>query len=167
MVMVSGSRSAKTALMLQTPKESRLGLSLFQSWMVRTRLVMRVSCHKEVMAMDFPKRAEVCDLPYYTEPDTFYETRMRKGVRIRELRDYACRLCEKENEQLAVKDLKFAFLHLYPFVILIDGNNHEVTVKKYNGEWILSCSCKSWIFNQRERRCKHTVHMEQMMDGDK
>ena len=93
---------------------------------------------------------------------------MRKGVRIRELRDYACRLLEKENEQLTVKDLKFAFLHLYPFVILIDGNNHEVTVKKYSGQWILSCSCGAWVFNRYgNRTCKHTVHMEQMMEGDK
>ena len=114
--------------------------------------------------MNFSQSTEICDLPYYTEPRTFYETRMRKGTRIRKLRDYACRLFEKENEQLTVNDLKFAFLHMYPFVILIDGNNHEVTVKKYSGKWILSCSCKSWIFNQRERRCKHTDQMEKIMD---
>jgi hypothetical protein len=114
--------------------------------------------------MEF-KYQEVCDLPYYTEPDVFYETRMRKGMQIRELRDHACLLFGKRNEELTVRDLKLAFLHKFPFCILIDGNSYEVTVKKYNGEWILSCSCKAWIFNRYGRRCKHTEHMEKILGG--
>ena len=118
--------------------------------------------------MPFAQWTEVCDLPYYTEPEPFYEKRMREGIRIGRLREFASKVFEKSNYELSVKDLKFAFLKMYPFVILIDGNNHEVTVKKYSGKWILCCDCKSWIFNlSGERRCKHTVHMEQMMEGDK
>jgi hypothetical protein len=115
--------------------------------------------------MPFTGWTEVCDLPYYTEPEVFYEKRMRLGMRIDKLRDYARRLFEKPNAELSVKDLKFAFLRMYPFVILTDGNNHEVTVKKYSGKWILCCNCKSWIFNLGgDRRCKHTVHMETILE---
>ncbi len=106
---------------------------------------------------------EVCDLPYYTEPGVFYETRMRKAMRVRELRSYACEAFGKGDNELTVQDLKLAFLHRFPFWILIDGNNHEVTVKKYNGEWILSCDCKAWIFNRSGRKCKHTEHMEKIL----
>lgn len=52
---------------------------------------------------------EVCDIPYYTEPDVFYETRMRKGMRIRELRSYAASLFGKGDEELTVRELKLAF----------------------------------------------------------
>jgi len=110
---------------------------------------------------------EVFDLPYYTEPGVFYETRMRKAMRVRELRRYACEVFRKGPDMLTVQDLKLAFLHRFPFCILIDGNNHEVTVKKYNGEWILSCDCKAWIFNVRHerngRKCKHTEQMEKIL----
>jgi hypothetical protein len=108
---------------------------------------------------------EVCDLPYFTEPEPFYDARMRKGMRVRELRELASSLFEKPNEKLTVRDLKLAFLKKFPFVILIDGNNHEVTVKKYGGEWILSCDCKAWIFNLNGKRtCKHTDHMERILN---
>lgn len=107
---------------------------------------------------------EVCDLPYYTEPDLFYETRMRKGMRIEELRGYASFLFGKANQELTVHDLKLAFLHKFPLLISLDGSDHMVTVKKYNGEWILSCDCKAWIFNVSEKRtCKHTDHMEKIL----
>jgi hypothetical protein len=110
-----------------------------------------------------PMWQEVCDLPYYTEPKLFYETRIRKGMVIGELRRYASSLFGKAKQELTVRDLKLAFLHKFPFCILIDGNDHEVTVKKYNGEWILSCDCKSWIFNRNGRKCKHTQQMEKIL----
>lgn len=108
---------------------------------------------------------EVCDIPYYTEPGVFYETRMRKGMRIRKLRSYAASLFGKGDEELTVRDLKLAFLRKFPFCILIDGNDHEVTVKKYKGEWILACSCKAWIYKRNGRRCKHTEQMEKILEG--
>jgi hypothetical protein len=115
----------------------------------------------------FEQFTEVCDLPYYTEPDILYETRMRKGIRVRALRDYACEVFGKQDKDLTVRDLKLAFLKMYPFVILTDGNEHEVTVKKYNGRWILSCDCKSWIFNlSGDRSCKHTLQMERILDDE-
>jgi hypothetical protein len=107
---------------------------------------------------------EVCDIPYYTEPDVFYETRIRKGMHIGELRRYASSLFGKVDQELTGRDLKLAFLHKVPFCILIDGNDHEVTVKKYNGEWILSCDCKAWIFNRNGRKCKHTEQMERILE---
>lgn len=116
--------------------------------------------------MLFAEWTEVCDLPYYTEPEAFYEKRMREGMRIRELRFYADLLFQKEDEELTVRDFKLAFLNKFPFVILIDGNNHEVTIKKCDGEWILSCDCKAWVFNLNGKRtCKHTDQMEKILDG--
>ena len=109
--------------------------------------------------------AEVCDLPYFTEPEAFYDKRMREGMRIGELRHFATSIFEKPDEDLTTRDLKLAFLKKFPFVILIDGNNHEVTVKRYDGEWILSCNCKAWIFNLNgNRTCKHTDQMEKILD---
>ena len=60
---------------------------------------------------------EVCDLPYYTEPDVFYERRLRRGMRIRELRQYASSLFEKTDRELSVRDLKLAFLHKFHIVL--------------------------------------------------
>lgn len=109
---------------------------------------------------------EVCDLPYFTEPEVFYEKRMREKMTVRVLRSYASDLFQKPEHELMVRDYKLAFLHRYPFVILIDGNNHEVTVKKYNGEWILSCNCGAWVYNRNgDRTCKHTEHMEKILEG--
>jgi hypothetical protein len=43
---------------------------------------------------------------------------------------------------------------------------HEVTIKKYGGEWILSCDCKAWVFNLNGKRtCKHTDQMEKILEG--
>jgi hypothetical protein len=45
---------------------------------------------------------EVCDLPYCSEPDLFYRLRIEAGLRIRELRENACRLFKKQNDQLSI-----------------------------------------------------------------
>ena len=107
---------------------------------------------------------EVCDLPYCSEPDLFYRVRMEAGLRVSELREAACCLFGKENDQLTVRDLKLAFLKMCPVKVNLGGDDHEVTVKKLNGRWLLSCNCRSWIFNlSRDRRCRHTEHVENLM----
>jgi hypothetical protein len=107
---------------------------------------------------------EVCDLPYCSEPDLFYRRRMEAGLRVKELRENACRLFGKQNDQLTVRDLKLAFLKMCPVKVNLGGDDHEVTIKKLKGHWILSCNCRSWIFNlSGERRCKHTEHVENLM----
>ena len=107
---------------------------------------------------------EVCDLPYYSEPDLFYRQRMKVGLRINELRENACRLFGKQNDQLTVRDLKLAFLKMQPIKVNLGGDDHQVTLKKLNGRWILSCNCRSWIFNlSGNRRCKHTAYIENLM----
>lgn len=78
---------------------------------------------------------EVCDMPYYTEPDIFYERRMQEKMHIRALRFYAAFLFQKLEEELTVREYKLAFLEKFPCVILIDGSPHEVAVKKHKGEW--------------------------------
>ena len=115
--------------------------------------------------MDFSARyVEVCDLPYCSEPDFFYRQRMEAGLRVKELRETACRLFGKENDQLTVRDLKLAFLKMFPVKVNLGGDDHEVTVKKLNGGWVLSCNCRAWIFNRAgERRCKHTEHIETLI----
>ncbi len=107
---------------------------------------------------------EVCDLPYFTEPEVFYDRRMQEKIRIGELRDLACKLFEKENESLTVHDLKMAFLKMYPLPVNLGGSDHEVTVKKLYRKWILSCNCSAWIFNlSGERTCRHTSYVENLM----
>lgn len=119
---------------------------------------------KQIESSKPVRLVEVCDLPYCSEPEMFYSRRMKEGVRCRELRDFACKLFEKENEALTVHDLKFAFLKMYPLSVNLGGDDHEVTVKKLSGRWILSCSCRSWIFNlNKERTCKHTNYVENLM----
>ncbi len=116
------------------------------------------------MANPSARYVEVCDLPYCSEPDVFYWQRMKAGLQVRELRESACRLFGKQNDQLTVRDLKLAFLKLWPVKVNLGGDDHEVTVKKLNGCWVLSCNCRSWIFNRTgDRRCKHTEHIENMM----
>ena len=40
---------------------------------------------------------------------------------------------------------------------------YQVKYKKYNGKYILSCSCPVWIFNHRkDRTCKHTDEIVEM-----
>ena len=114
---------------------------------------------------DFSARyVEVCDLPYYSEPDLFCRRRMKAGLRVRELRESACRLFGKQNDQLTVRDLKLAFLNLCPIKVNLGGDDHEVTVRKLNERWMLSCNCRSWIFNlSGDRRCKHTEHIENLI----
>jgi hypothetical protein len=115
-----------------------------------------------------PHWIEVYDLPYYTEPITFYDRRMEKKIHVRELRDFACNLLEKENEKLTVHDLKLAFIKMYPLTVNLGGDDHDVTVKKMHGKWILSCNCHSWIFNlSNERTCKHMNYVENLMRGVK
>ncbi len=110
---------------------------------------------------------EVCDLPYCSEPDLFYWQRMKVGLRVRELRKEACRLFKKANDELTVRDLKLAFLKMCPIKVNLGGNDHEVTVKTVNGVWILSCHCRSWIFNlSGDRKCKHTMHIESLMQKE-
>ena len=117
---------------------------------------------------DFSARyVEVCDLPYYSEPDLFYRRRMEAGLRVRELRESACRLFKKQNDQLTVRDLKLTFLKMYPMKVNLGGDDHQVTVKKLNGRWMLTCNCRSWIFNlSGDRRCKHTEHIENLMQRE-
>ncbi len=115
----------------------------------------------------YARYVEVCDLPYCSEPDLFYRGRMKAGLRVRELRESASRLFGKQNDQLTVRDLKLAFLKMCPVKVNLGGNDHEVTVKKLNGRWILSCNCRSWIFDlSGDRRCKHTEHIEKLMKGE-
>jgi len=115
----------------------------------------------------FNHYVEVCDLPYCSEPDLFYWHRMKVGLRVRELRESACRLFGKENDQLTVRDLKLGFLKMYPTKVNLGGDDHEVTVKKLSRCWMLSCNCRSWIFNlSGDRRCKHTAHIENLMQRE-
>ena len=107
---------------------------------------------------------EVCDLPYCSEPDLFYQRRIEVELRVKELRENACRLFEKQNAQLTIRDLNLAFLKLYPIKVNLGGDDHEVTVRKLNSSWVLSCNCRSWIFSlKRDRGCKHTEHIENLM----
>lgn len=57
-------------------------------------------------------------------------------MRVKELREKACRLFGKENDQLTVQDLKLAFLKMCPVKVNLGGDDHEVTVKKLNGRWM-------------------------------
>lgn len=117
--------------------------------------------------MDSSRYVEVCDLPYCSEPDLFYWQRMKVGLRVRELREEACRLFRKPDDELTVRDLKLAFLKMYPLKVNLGGDDHEVTVKKLKGLWILSCNCRSWIFNlSGHRKCKHTAHVESLMQRE-
>ncbi len=107
---------------------------------------------------------EVCDLPYCSEPVLFYQERMKTGLTVNELREKASRLFEKRNEELTMGDLKLAFLKLCPIQVNLGGHDHEVTIKKLNGKWILSCNCRAWVFNRSgDRRCKHTEHVKTVM----
>ncbi len=107
---------------------------------------------------------EVCDLPYCSEPDLFFWRRMKAGLRVTALRETACRLFGKPNDQLTMRDLKLAFLKMCPVKVNLGEDDHEVTIKKLNGAWILSCNCRSWIFNlSRDRSCKHIKHIENLM----
>ena len=107
---------------------------------------------------------EVCDIPYCSEPPLFYQRRIEAGLRVEDLRGNASRLFDKQDAQLTVRDLKLAFLKLYPIKVNLWGNDHEVTVKRVNGHWLLSCNCQSWIFSRKgDRRCKHTEHIEDLM----
>ena len=107
---------------------------------------------------------EVCDIPYCSEPPLFYQRRIGAGLRVGELRENACRLFEKKDIELTIRDLKLAFLKLYPIKVNLGRDDHEVTVKKLNGCWVLSCNCRSWIFNLKGNRgCKHTEHIENLM----
>ncbi len=118
--------------------------------------------------MDLSTRyVEVCDLPYCSEPDLFYRHRMKVGLRVRVLREEACRLFEKKDDQLTVQVLKLAFLKMHPIKVNLGGDDHEVTVKKLNGCWILSCNCRLWIFNlSGNRKCKHTAYIENLMRSE-
>ena len=115
--------------------------------------------------MEFSARyVEVCDLPYCSEPDLFYWRRMKAGLLVRKLREGACRFFGKQNDQLTARDLKLAFLKMHPIKVNLGGDDHEVTAKKLNGRWVLSCNCRSWIFNlSGDRKCKHTAHIENLM----
>jgi hypothetical protein len=117
--------------------------------------------------MDSSRYVEVCDLPYCSEPELFYWQRMKVGLRVRELREEACRLFRKPNDKLTVRDLKLAFLKICPIKVNLGGDDHEVTVKKLNGLWILSCNCRSWIFYlSGDRKCKHTAHIESLIQKE-
>jgi hypothetical protein len=92
---------------------------------------------------------------------------MKAGLRVTELRESACRLFEKQNDQLTVRDLKLAFLKMYPVKINLGGDDDEITIRKLNGRWMLSCNCRSWIFDLRgDRRCKHTAYIENVMQRE-
>jgi hypothetical protein len=119
------------------------------------------------MAKFSARYVEVCDIPYCSEPDLFYRERLKAGLRVKELREKAGSLLEKDNDQLTVRDLKLAFLKLCPVKVNLGGDDHEVTIKKLNGSWALSCNCRAWIFNRDgARRCKHTEHVENLMTAE-
>jgi hypothetical protein len=110
---------------------------------------------------------EVCDIPYCSEPALFYQRRMEVGLRVKELRENACRLFDKKDAELTLRDLKLAFLKLYPIKINLGGDDHKVMVRKLNARWVLSCNCRSWIFNRNgDRRCQHTEHIENLRDKE-
>jgi hypothetical protein len=110
---------------------------------------------------------EVCDIPYCSEPTLFYQRRIGVELRVKELREKASRLFDKKDTELTIRDLKLAFLKLYPIKVNLGGDDHEVTVKKLNGCWVLSCNCRSWIFNRNgDRRCQHTEHIENLMEKE-
>ncbi len=89
------------------------------------------------------------------------------GLRVKELRERAYCLFEKRNDLLTMWNLKFAFLKMCPAKVNLGRDNHPVTIKKLNGRWILgilSCNCRSWIFNRSSNRTyKHTVSIENLM----
>jgi len=60
-------------------------------------------------------------LPYFSEPDLFYWYRMKVGLRVKELRQAACRFFRKPNDQLTVRDLKLAFLKMHPMQVNLGG----------------------------------------------
>ncbi len=110
---------------------------------------------------------EVCDLPYCSEPDLFYLNRMKVGLTVKELRESACNLFKKKDDQLTVRDLKLAFLKMYPLKVNLGGDDHEVTVKRLKGHWVLTCNCRSWIFKlSKDRSCKHTAYIESLMQRE-
>jgi hypothetical protein len=118
--------------------------------------------------MEFSTRyVEACDLPYCSEPNLFCWHRMKVRLHVRELRESAYRLFKKQNDELTLRDLKLAFLKMCPIKVNLGENDHEVTIKKLNGHWMLSCNCRSWIFNlSGDRRCRHTTHIENLMRGE-
>jgi len=65
--------------------------------------------------------SEAVAKPYCSEPNLFYWHRMKAGLRVKELREGACRLFEKQNDQLTVQDLKLAFLKMYPVKMNLRG----------------------------------------------
>ncbi|MCG6533939.1 MAG: hypothetical protein L7F78_04465, partial [Syntrophales bacterium LBB04] len=67
---------------------------------------------------------EVCDIPYCSEPALFYQRRIEAGLRVKELRENACHLFEKQDAQLTMQDLKFAFLKLYPIKVNLGEDDH-------------------------------------------
>ena len=115
--------------------------------------------------MDSGRYVEVWDLPYYTEPEIFYDRRMQEKMDTKVLRSYAAFLFHKREEELTVQEYKLVFLKKFPCVISIDGSPREVTVKKHKGEWILACSCKAWMDSGKGRRCQHTERMEKILEG--
>ena len=109
---------------------------------------------------------EVCDIPYCSKPHLFYQRRIEAGLRVKELKK-TCQLFDKKDPELTTRDPKLAFLNLYPIKVNLGGEDHEVTVKKLNGQWLLSCNCRSWIFSLKGNRgCKHTEHIENLMAGE-
>ncbi len=67
---------------------------------------------------------EVCNLPYFSEPDLFYWQRMKAGLQVTELRKHACRMFGKGNPDLTVHDLKLAFLKICPVKVNLGGDDH-------------------------------------------
>ena len=66
-----------------------------------------------------------------------------------------------------MRDLKLAFLKICPIKVNLGRDDHEVTVKRLNGRWRLSCNCRSWIFNlSGDRRCKHTAYIEDLIQRE-
>lgn len=61
----------------------------------------------------------------------------------------------QKEEELKNKEWKFKS----------NGNpekTYQVKYKKYNGRYILSCNCPAWIFNHKNRTCKHTDEIVEM-----
>jgi len=58
---------------------------------------------------------EVCDLPYFTEPEAFYDKRMRERIRVRELRRFATSIFDKPKEEPDRPRLEACFPEEVPF----------------------------------------------------
>jgi len=109
------------------------------------------------------KFIEVCDIPFCGEPSELFEKRVViERMKIEELRQKTTEILKKPINELTKEDYLITEFQLWPYSIRLNGEEHKVKYKKYNGRWILSCNCPAWIFNHSgDRTCKHTKAVAQ------